>query len=391
VTLQLDCLIVADSIPGFSSMSAQLFHLVAEHNGQKLAAALKRLLSDQSWNKIRRLISARRVQVNGNLCLDEERRVKAGDVVKILSHSAAPPATVDDVRLVYIDGHIVVIQKPAGVTTLRHREEGDLPQRRQQLQHTLDELVQEKLAAQLGIGGSNEVNPKRKGGPRSIHRRTRKPTIDPRLRIRPVHRLDRDTSGLMVFARTPEAEQKLVRMFAKHDVQRAYVAIVYGHVDEQTIDTLFVRDRGDGLRGSVAPADAAPVGQEDAPNEKSSEVAPGSFELKPRRAITHVRPIEHLRDYTVLECRLETGRTHQIRIHLSEIGHRLCGEKIYTHKVGQPPQPETSGAPRQALHAALLGFLHPITGQSLRFQMPLPKDLKAWLLRLPRGSSPPVA
>jgi len=115
------------------------------------------------------------------------------------------------------------------------------------------------------------------------------------------------------------------------------------------------------------------------------EVPPGGRDLQePRRAITHVRPLELLRDYTVLECRLETGRTHQIRIHLSEIGHRLCGEKIYTHKIGQSSLPETSGAPRQALHAASLAFVHPITGQGLRFQMPLPKDLKTWLLKLPR-------
>jgi 23S rRNA pseudouridine1911/1915/1917 synthase len=195
----------------------------------------------------------------------------------------------------------------------------------------------------------------------------------------------------MVFARTPAAEQKLIRMFARHDVQRAYVAVVYGHVEAQTIDTMLVRDRGDGLRGSVNVGRAGPDRPE-SPNDFQSsndiehpEVPPGGRDLQePRRAITHVRPLELLRDYTVLECRLETGRTHQIRIHLSEIGHRLCGEKIYTHKIGQSSLPETSGAPRQALHAASLAFVHPITGQGLRFQMPLPKDLKTWLLKLPR-------
>jgi 23S rRNA pseudouridine1911/1915/1917 synthase len=127
----------------------------------------------------------------------------------------------------------------------------------------------------------------------------------------------------MVFARTREAEQRLIRMFAKHEVQRAYVAVVYGHVDAQTIDTWLVRDRGDGLRGS------APLG----------EATEGA-----QRAVTHIRPMEHLPDYTVVECRLETGRTHQIRIQLSEIGHRLCGEKTYTHAAGQKPQDDTSRA-----------------------------------------------
>ena len=194
-------------------------------------------------------------------------------------------------------------------------------------------------------------------------RRRGRPANDKRLRIRPVHRLDRDTSGPMVFARTPEAEQKLVRMFARHLVQRAYVAVVHGGVEAQTIDTWLVRDRGDGLRGST------PLGN-------SAEGA--------QRAITHVRPLEHLADYTIVECRLETGRTHQIRIHLSEIGHRLCGEKLYTHVPGQPPPDDASGAPRQALHAAELAFIHPITNQPLRFRMPLPKDLKEWLLNLRR-------
>ncbi len=342
-------------------MSPQTFHLSTEHNGHTLAAALRRLCANQSWSQVRKLVEGRRVQVNGNLCLDAERKVSAGDVVKVLEHAIAPPATAEDVRLVYVDEHLLVVQKPAGVTTLRHREETDLPVRRKQLQHTLDELVQQQLATHLGI--SSHAKPAHKRELPAHDRRRGKPKPDPRLRIRPVHRLDRDTSGLMVFARTPAAEQKLIRMFAKHDVQRAYVAVACGRVSEQTIDTHLVRDRGDGLRGSVPT-----------PTDDS------------RRAITHIRPLDQLADYTVIECRLETGRTHQIRIHLSEIGHRLCGEKMYTHKIGQPPLQDASGAPRQALHAASLAFLHPITGQPLRFQMPLPKDLKSWLLKLPRAS-----
>ncbi|HEY2410993.1 MAG TPA: pseudouridine synthase [Pirellulaceae bacterium] len=370
-------------------MSSHLFHLTAEHNSQTVAAALKRLLSGRSWSQVRKLIEARRIQVNGNLCRDGERKVKAGDVVKILDHSASPPATADDVRLVYVDEHLIVIQKPAGVTTLRHREETDLPVRRKQLQQTLDELVQQQLAAHLGISidaDDRNTNPKRQRGTSASNRRQRKPPPDKRLRLRPVHRLDRDTSGLMVFARTPAAEQQLIRMFAKHDVQRAYLAVVYGQVNEQTIDTFLVRDRGDGLRGSVGPA--GPAGPEEPNDVELIKATPGGRDLQPRRAITQIRPLEHLRDYTILECRLETGRTHQIRIHLSEIGHRLCGEKVYTHKIGQPSLPETSGAPRQALHAASLAFVHPITGQPLRFQMPLPRDLKTWLLKLPKQTSP---
>ena len=340
-------------------MSAQTFHVPPQLTGQTLAAALKNLLEGSSWSQVRRLIAGRRVQVHGNLCLDEQRRLKAGDVIKVLDRPAAAPVSATDVRLAYVDEHLLVVQKPAGVTTLRHQEETDLPERRKQLQPTLDELVQKVLAEHLGMS---------RFGEHSAARRSRgKRQLDPRLAIRPVHRLDRDTSGLMLFARTPAAEQKLIRMFARHLVQRTYVAVVTGRVEAQSIDTWLVRDRGDGLRGSLA----APPS-----NDEQKALA--------RRAITHIRPLEHLAAYTVLECRLETGRTHQIRIHLSEIGHPLCGEKVYTHAIGKPAASDTSGAPRQALHAADLAFVHPLTGQPLHFRMPLPNDLKQWLLSLRR-------
>lgn len=338
-------------------MPPTTFHVPPQLAGQTLAAALKHLLDGLSWSQVRRLIADRRVQIHGNLCLDEQRRLKAGDVLKVLERPAAAPVSAGDVRLVYVDEQLLVVQKPAGVTTLRHREETDLPERRKQLQPTLDELVQQALAAHLGIQLTRDEQ---------TGRRSRgKQRVDPRLAIRPVHRLDRDTSGLMLFARTPLAEQKLIRMFARHDVQRTYVAVVPGRVEAQVIDTWLVRDRGDGLRGSLA---TPPTGEE----QKAAA----------RHAVTHVRPLEHLANFTILECRLETGRTHQIRIHLCEIGHPLCGEKVYTHTLRKPAKTDDSGAPRQALHAADLAFIHPLAGKPMRFRMPLPRDLKQWLLAL---------
>jgi len=339
------------------------FHLAAEHNGLKLAAALKRLLPESSWSQVRQLLAARRVQVNGNLCLDEQRQVKAGDVLRLWSHSLAPPAGAQAVKLVHVDEHLLVVSKPAGITTLRHRAESDLPVRRKQLQPTLDELVPALLASHLGLRASPEDRPRSKSKrPRAVRRaRSSFRGRDPRLQVFPVHRLDRDTSGLMLFARTRQAEQKLIRMFARHDVQRTYVAVVHGLIEEpRTIDTWLVRNRGDGLRGSTPQGEAAEGAQ---------------------RAVTHVRPMEQLAAYTVVECRLETGRTHQIRIHLSEIGHPLCGEKTYAPV-------DASGAPRQALHAAELAFVHPITQQSLRWRAPLPRDLKEWLRLLLAGTKP---
>jgi 23S rRNA pseudouridine1911/1915/1917 synthase len=304
----------------------QTFHLPPDHREGALSHALRQLLPDHSWSQIKQLIRQRRVQINGNLCLDEGRRVKASDVIRINEQPLAAPMTAKDVKLVHVDEHVVVIDKPPGVTTLRHSEEKEWSDQRKQRQPTLDELVQELLG---------------------------KP-------VRAVHRLDRDTSGLMVFARTPEAETHLIRQFKKHTVDRAYIAIAHGDVAEQTIETRLVRDRGDGLRGSTSDPTAADA----------------------ERAVTHVRPLEKLAGYTVVECRLETGRTHQIRIHLAEQGHMLCGEKTYVRPPGGKAVEDVSGAPRQALHAAVLGFEHPATGQRLQFVSPLPRDMLRLLERL---------
>jgi 23S rRNA pseudouridine1911/1915/1917 synthase len=173
-----------------------------------------------------------------------------------------------------------------------------------------------------------------------------------------VHRLDRDTSGLLVFARTAEAARRLVQMFRKHELHRVYLAIVHGHVNAMTLESSLVRDRGDGRRGSTHLPEVG------------------------KRAVTHVRPIEHLDGYTLVECRLETGRTHQIRIQLAEAGHMVCGEKVYRGRVRHEPMKDHSKAQRQALHAAELAFQHPITGEPLHFTMPLPPDMARLLVRL---------
>src|SRR5262249_31950192 len=124
------------------------------------------------------------------------------------------------------------------------------------------------------------------------------------------------------------------------------------------IATRLVRDRGDRRRGSTTQPD---LGKE---------------------AVTHVEVVERLPGCTLLACRLETGRTHQIRIHLAELGHPLCGEKVYNREPGGEPKPDSSGAPRLALHAAELGIVHPVTGDPMHWTMPLPADLAAFLDRL---------
>src|SRR5262249_22386421 len=137
-------------------------------------------------------------------------------------------------------------------------------------------------------------------------------------RVIAVHRLDKETSGLVVFARTAEAAKHLGRQLREHSAERRYLAAVRGRAQDGTSESWLVRDRGDGRRGS---------GQRD----------------EGQRAVTHIRVVEELGDFTLVECRLETGRTHQVRIHLGEAGTPLCGERVYDRPVNGSPVPDSSG------------------------------------------------
>ena len=319
-----------------NSTEDQIFHVPADQAQQTVASALRHWLPSCSWSQVKQLLRTRRIMVSGNICLDESRRLQVGEVVKVLAHSAAPPPKEQDVRVRYLDAHLLLVEKPSGMTTLRHPEEKELSTRRRQLQPTLDECLPRIVA--------------------KVEKKSLRPGSLPMLRA--VHRLDRETSGLMVFARTVPAERHLGLQFRNHTVHRRYIALVHGHVSAQTIRSTLVRDRGDGRRGSATEED-----------EEGKE------------AVTHVMPLEHLDGYTVLQCRLETGRTHQIRIHLSELGHPVCGDKVYLGRYVSANK-ETFQAPRLALHAAELGLQHPATGEWLEASMPLPDDLAGFLHEL---------
>jgi 23S rRNA pseudouridine1911/1915/1917 synthase len=316
-----------------------IFRVLPRQVDQTIAAALREWLPGKSWSEIRRLLKSRKVMVSGNLCADAGYRLRLVDVVKLLPQSLAAPAREEDVRIRHLDKHIAVVEKPAGMTSTRHADERELSPRQRQRQPTLDELLPRAIAKKEGGRG--------KGGVRHI---------------RSVHRLDRETSGLMVFARTAEAEKHLGQQFRAHSIRRRYLAIVRGPVEAQTIESRLVRDRGDGRRGST---DLPGVG---------------------KQAVTHVHPIERLGDYTLIECRLETGRTHQIRIHLAESGHPLCGEKVYGQPLFRPREPDQSGSPRLALCAVELGFVHPVTDQAMHFEMPLSPDLAGFVERLRKAA-----
>jgi 23S rRNA pseudouridine1911/1915/1917 synthase len=312
------------------------FTVAPQEAGHTLAKVLRSRLGGPSWTEVRKLIAARRVKVGDAVCSDAARRLKENEVVVLLEHPRPLPRVAHPDRLIvrHLDDHLVVVEKPAGVNTVRHPAELEWSEQRRELDPTLEDLTQWSIARQL----------------------ERVPRELPRLRI--VHRLDKETSGLLVFARSVLAERELGLQFRKHTVVRRYLAIVPGILSARSIKSNLVSDRGDGRRGSTKLPD---VGKE---------------------AITHIAIEEQLPGYTLLSCRLETGRTHQIRIHLSEAGHPVCGDKVYAKKPGGEMFEDKSDAPRLALHATELGFEHPAHGGHLHWTMPLPGDLQKFLERL---------
>jgi 23S rRNA pseudouridine1911/1915/1917 synthase len=322
--------------------------------GQTLAAVLRQSLGNTTWTQARHLISSRRVRVNGNVCLDDARRLKNGETVDLRKESSTETPAERHVRIVYSDADIVVVEKPAGIQSVRRIEEQGWSDERKKRQPVVLEVVEHMLMA----ARTNALG-KRNGSGKTFAKS--RPKAPPILRPRAVHRLDRDTSGLMLFALSAPAEAELVRRFKKHEILRVYRAVVLGNVPEpRTLESWIVRDRGDGVRGSV-------------PGGKSSSLG--------QRAVTYVQPIKPIgAAFTVVECRLETGRTHQIRIHMAEIEHPLCGEKVYFNPRPDGPLVEDkSGAPRQALHSAELEFDHPTSGKKMRFESPWPADLAEWV------------
>jgi 23S rRNA pseudouridine1911/1915/1917 synthase len=329
------------------------FQVTISENGQTLAAVLKRRLS-LSWSQARHLIEQRRVKISGQLCADSARRVNPGQRIEISDVPRAPKSRQEHMKrprkksalknqvsaiehrqsafnnpsVIYADDHVVVADKPPGLTTMRHPQEA--AEFGARAERFLPPTLAEILPALL---------------------RDRRP-------LRAVHRLDRDTSGLVVFARTPAAEQILGRQFRAHTISRRYLALVRGRPRPGRIESFLVRDRGDGRRGS------------------------GPESTEAQQAVTYVRNLEELGPFTLVECRLETGRTHQVRIHLGEMGTPLCGERVYDRPLHGAPVPDESKTPRIALHAAHLGLHHPETGDWMEWESPLPEDLTALLKRL---------
>jgi 23S rRNA pseudouridine1911/1915/1917 synthase len=324
--------------------SGTVHHVAAADRGMTLAAFLRQRLEAASWSRAQKLVRGRQVLIHGNICTDPARRLTVGEVVKVLEVAAPKLPGAGDVRIVHLDDDVVVVDKPPGVTTTRHHEERDWPARRRQLQPTLEELVPEAIAKRLASRERGSGGGRRPAGGEAKRKR-----VPP---VKAVHRIDRETSGLVAFARNVPAARILAEQFRLHTTSRRYLAVVVGRVGAGMIRTHLVRDRGDGRRGSADDGEG-------------------------KLAVTHVTPVEHFGDaYTLVECRLETGRTHQIRIQMAEIGHPVCGERVYGSPRGKAAARDESRAPRIMLHAAELGFVHPESGAELTFESPLPADIR---------------
>ena len=300
-------------------------------------AAVVREQTGVAWSRARGLCKEGRVCVDGERCLDPAARVKPGAVVVVDRYApklrAGPLA---ESAIVFHDRDVVVVDKPAGMLAVPD-EAGNK-----------DTLVDHTRTLLRRIGGRGIEAP-----------------------LGVVHRLDKDTTGLMVFARTALAKRMLARQFSEHTVDRLYHAIAHGLVPARRVETYLVLDRGDRMRGSFGhfrPARGAP------PREA-------------RRSVTHIRPLARLAGATLIECRLETGRQHQIRIHLSELGHPLVGERVYIRDY----RGARIDAGRPMLHARTLGFVHPRSAERIMFEREAPDDFRTTVEALrPRSAEPEV-
>ncbi|GAA0671831.1 RluA family pseudouridine synthase [Sphingomonas insulae] len=291
-------------------------------DGWRLDRALADAVPTLSRERLKVLIASGAVTRDGIMVRDPAKRATAGDRLAVaVPVPTLPHNEAQDIPLVvaYEDEHLIVIDKPAGLVV--HPAAGNLDGT------LVNALLHHCDGSLSGIGG------------------VARPGI--------VHRIDKDTSGLMVAAKTDRAHEGLARQFHDHSIDRRYRAIVGGvpRPAEGKVD--------------------APLARSAANRKKIAIVAGG------KRAVTHFRTMTTLRDAALVECRLETGRTHQVRVHMASIGHALLGDPVYGRTKGaQKALLETLGFRRQALHAAHLGFIHPVKSTALAFESDMPADMQ---------------
>ena len=299
------------------------FVVTEKLSGTRLDRFLETLLEGLSRSRIKALIEEGRVKIQGEKAKKGGQRVRTGDVVEV---TIPPPKTLElvpvemQLDILYEDEHLLVLDKPAGLVV--HPAPG----------HQNDTLVNALLAHckdLKGIGGAE------------------RPGI--------VHRLDKDTSGLLVVAKDETTHRGLVEQFKKREVEKVYLALIYGtpHPSKGTI--------------------RAPIGRHPIHRKKMAVVEKG------REALTCYRVLSPRRGISLVEVKIKTGRTHQIRVHMHHIGHPVVGDPVYKAKSYRhlsPPLKETiKTLGRQALHHHRMRFTHPVTGEKMTFVSPLPEDM----------------
>lgn len=291
-------------------MTQVSYTIEEQQQGERIDKAVSSIQNEWSRTQISNWITEGIVKVNGE-AVKAKYKVKAGDVVEIIVPEAEPLDVIAenlDLEIVYEDADVLVVNKPKGMVV--HPAPG----------HLTGTLVNGLMYHCTDLSGINGIM---------------RPGI--------VHRIDKDTSGLLMVAKNDKAHESLVEQLVNKTVTRKYTALVHGHIahDKGTID--------------------APIGRDQKDRQKQSVVDKG------KHAVTHFQVIERFGDYTLVECRLETGRTHQIRVHMQYIGFPLVGDPKYGPR-------KTMDFGGQVLHAGVLGFTHPTTGEYMEFEAPLPVD-----------------
>ena len=332
-------------------------HIVPEEDaGRRLDAWLASRLENVSRARVQLLLSEGKVLVHGSAA-KASLKLRGGEVVEIVGEAAPPPlrATPEDIPLdiIYEDEDLSVVNKPAGMMV--HAGSGATEDARNR-----GTLVNALLSHYRDLSTT--------GGP---------------LRPGIVHRLDKQTSGLIVVARNDAAHLRLGEMFSRRQVQKTYLALVHGNVKQEhgTISAAIARDTVRRTRMTT---------RRDASSPNSGA----------RTAISHYTVLERITSrfgaFTLVSVRIETGRTHQIRVHLSSIGHAVVGDTLYgaparivagagARRKKSDPEPETISLDRNFLHAAELEFAHPRTGKPIHLKAPLPEELELFLKQIRTG------
>ena len=295
--------------------------LVVKEAGKRLDAYISSQNEEITRTTAQRLIEQGNILVNGKK-QKVSYKVSAGDIIIIEEAQAKPielKAQEIPIEVIYEDKDIIVVNKPKGMVV--HPAPGHYS-------HTLVNAVLYHCGSRLS--GINGV-----------------------LRPGIVHRIDMDTTGSLLICKNDRAHQILADELKEHNITRRYHAVVYGNLKEDT--------------GTVNAA----IGRHPTDRKKMSTKAPNG-----RRAVTHYRVLERFGDYTYIECELETGRTHQIRVHMSSIGHPILGDSIYG------PAKAPFKLDGQTLHAKILGITHPSTGKYMEFDAPLPEYFMSLLDKL---------